>query len=155
MVFFSFVDMKNIVAQKENFSISTDKATLDLQYIHQFISNSYWAAGIPYETLKRSIDGSESFGLFDGRKQIGFARVVTDYATFAYLADVFVDESYRGKGLATWMMETIISYPKLQGFRNWFLATRDAHNLYKKFGFTALDQPERFMRKNDPQVYKR
>ena len=94
------------------------------------------------------------FGLYDDGKQIGFARVITDKATFGYLADVFVDERYRGKGLAIWMMSAIMSHPELQGFRNWMLGTRDAHGLYRKFGFTQLDQPERIMRKNDPDVYK-
>jgi len=143
-----------MLAQKENFIVSTDKLSLDLQYIHEFISQSYWAAGIPIETLQKSIDGSMCFGLYDAGKQIGFARVITDKATFGYLADVFVDERYRGKGLAIWMMSVIMSHPDLQGFRNWMLGTRDAHGLYRKFGFTQLDQPERIMRKNDPDVYK-
>ena len=146
--------MKGTLAQKENFIVSTDKSSLDLQYIHEFISHSYWAAGIPIETLQKSIEGSMCFGLYDDGKQIGFARVITDKATFGYLADVFVDERYRGKGLAIWMMSAIMSHPELQGFRNWMLGTRDAHGLYRKFGFTQLDQPERIMRKNDPDVYK-
>jgi GNAT superfamily N-acetyltransferase len=147
--------MKNMLAQKDNFYISTDKSKLDIEYIHQFISHSYWAAGIPVEILQKSIEGSVCFGLYDHEKQIGFARVITDKATFGYLADVFVDENYRGKGLGVWLMSIIMSHPELQGFRNWMLGTRDAHNLYKKFGFTSLDQPERIMRKNDPDVYKR
>ena len=147
--------MKNVLAQKDNFYISTDKSKLDFTYIHQFISKSYWAAGIPVETLQRSIEGSMCFGLYDRGKQIGFARVITDYATFGYLADVFIDENYRGKGLGVWVMSIIMAHPELQGFRNWMLGTKDAHDLYKKFGFTSLDQPERFMRKNDPDVYKR
>jgi GNAT superfamily N-acetyltransferase len=147
--------MKDTLAQKENFFVSTDKSKLDIDYIHQFISHSYWASNIPIETLQRSIDGSMCFGLYDDEKQIGFARVITDKATFGYLADVFVDERYRGKGLGIWMMSVIMSHPDLQGFRNWMLGTRDAHGLYKKFGFTQLDQPERIMRKNNPEVYKK
>jgi GNAT superfamily N-acetyltransferase len=147
--------MKNILAQKDNFYISTDKSKLDINYIHQFLSRSYWAESIPVETVQRSIDGSLCFGVYDGNQQIGFARVITDNATFGYLADVFVDENYRGKKLGIWLMETIMSRPELQGFRNWMLGTRDAHGLYEKFGFKPLEQPERIMRKNDPEVYKR
>ncbi len=136
------------------FTISTDKQKLDIDYIHDFISKSYWAQNVPMEIVKKSIEGSMCFAVYDGAKQIGFARVISDNATFGYLADVFIDERYRGKKLGVWLIETIMNHPHLQGFRNWFLATRDAHGLYAKFGFRQLEQPERIMRKNDPDVYK-
>jgi len=142
--------------QKDGFLVSTDPGKLDLGYIHDFLSqDSYWAEHIPLETVKKSIEGSICFGMYDSGRQMGFARVISDQATFGYLADVFIDEAYRGLGLGVWLMETIMSHPQLQGFRNWQLATRDAHAFYEKFGFRKLDIPDRIMRKNDPDVYKR
>ena len=142
--------------KKGDYIISTDNKMLDVEYIHGYLSGkSYWAENIPIETVKKSIAGSLCFGMYDNKKQIGFARVITDNATFGYLADVFIDEDYRGKKLGVWLMEVIMSHPELQGFRNWMLGTRDAHGLYKKFGFKQLEQPERIMRKNDPEAYKR
>ena len=140
---------------KDNFIISTDKSKLNISYIHEFLTHSYWAENIPLEIVKRSIAGSICFGVYDGLQQVGFARVVTDNATFGYLADVFIDEKYRGKGLSKWLMETIMTHPGLQGFRSWQLATRDAHGLYTQFGFKPLDKPELIMRKVDPDVYKK
>jgi GNAT superfamily N-acetyltransferase len=139
---------------KNNFSISTDKNKLDLNYIHQFLTESYWAEGIPIEIVQRSVEGAMCFGVYDRENQIGFARVITDKATFGYLADVFIDPNYRGKGLSKWLMETIMNHPDLQGFRSWQLATRDAHGLYEKFGFKPLDNPERIMRKAVLDIYK-
>ena len=139
---------------KGEFRISTNDAEFDIKYIHQFLSNSYWAENIPIETVQRSIKGSLSFGLFEGKKQIGFARVITDQATFAYLADVFIDESYRGKGLAKWLMEIILQHPSLQGLRRFMLATRDAHGLYEQFGFTPIAEPQRLMQIHNPDAYK-
>ena len=138
---------------KNNFIISTDKNKLNVDYIHNYLCNeSYWAKNIPSAIVKKSIDGSLCFGLYktDGDKnifdrQIGFARVVTDYATFGYLADVFVDEKFRNQGLAKWMMEEIMKHENLQGLRRWMLATLDAHALYAQFGFLPLDKPERIM----------
>jgi N-acetylglutamate synthase-like GNAT family acetyltransferase len=141
---------------KDEFRISTDRAKLDVPYIHAFLSQrSYWAEGIPRAIVEASLAGSECFGVFHGERQIGFARVVTDKATMGYLADVFIDEQYRGQGLSKWLMGVIMGHPELQGFRNWFLGTRDAQGLYAQFGFRALDQPERVMRKRDDEVYKR
>jgi len=140
--------------QNDPFTISTDKAKLNIPYIHQFLSHSYWAENIPLYIVERSIEGSLCFGVYDGEQQIGFARVVTDHATFGHLADVFIDEKYRGQGLSKWLMETIMAHPGLQGFRSWQLATRDAHGLYAKFGFTPIDNPERIMRKYNAEVYK-
>ncbi len=127
------------------YSISTDVSQLDLNVIHQFLATSYWAKGLPFEVLQISIQNSLVFGLYKGKQQIGFARLTTDYATFAYVADVFVLEPFREQGLGKWLIETIISYPELQGLRRWLLATQDAHELYRKFGFTELKNPDRFM----------
>ncbi len=125
--------------------VTTDKARLDLEMVHGFLKTSYWAAGISADVVMRSVENSLAFGLFRGDEQVGFARVVTDYATFAYLADVFVLEPHRGQGLGRWMMEVVFSHPELQGLRRWMLATRDAHGLYRKYGFTELERPQIFM----------
>jgi GNAT superfamily N-acetyltransferase len=135
------------------FTIDTDKARLQLETIHRFLSESYWAKGVPLDVLRRAIEGSLCFGVYDGNEQIGFARVISDYATFAYLADVFVQESHRGCGLAGRLMNAVVSHPQLQGLRRWMLATRDAHGLYAKFGFSPIAAPERFMERHDPLVY--
>lgn len=136
-----------------NFSIITNKSKFDIDYIHSVLSKMYWSQNVPKETVQRSIDGSFCFAVYDGEKQIGFARVVTDFTTFGYLADVFIDETYRGKGLGKWLVQTIMEHPDLQGFRRWLLATRDAHSLYAGFGFTALTNPDRFMQIHNPNVY--
>jgi GNAT superfamily N-acetyltransferase len=141
--------------QKENFIISDEKEKLNAEYIHDYLSNrSYWAENIPLETVKRSIDGSICFGMYDDGKQIGFARVVTDKATFGYLADVFIDEDFRAQGLSKWLMEIIMAYPELQGLRRWMLGTKDAHSLYEKFGFEPLENPKRIMHIYNADVYK-
>ncbi|HEX8143433.1 MAG TPA: GNAT family N-acetyltransferase [Pyrinomonadaceae bacterium] len=135
------------------YSISTDKARLDLQAIHDYLSNtSYWAKGRSAETIERSIENSLAFGIYRGRELVGFARVITDYATFAWLADVFVLDEARGKGLGKWLVEVILSHPELQGLRRWLLATKDAHELYRRFGFEELKRPERWMERHDPQT---
>lgn len=139
---------------KDDFTISTDKGHIDLDYIHDFLSHSYWAEGIPKETLERSIKGSICFSVFYIEEQIGFARVITDEATFAYLADVFIDGRFRGNGLSKWLMEVIMNYPGLQGLRRFMLATRDAHGLYKQFGFEALTNTDRWMHIHHPNVYQ-
>jgi GNAT superfamily N-acetyltransferase len=127
--------------------VTTDKGRLDLALVHGFLKTSYWAAGIPAEVVRRSVENSLTFGLFRGDEQVGFARVVTDYATFAYLADVFVLQPHRGQGLGGWMMEAVFSHPELQGLRRWMLATQDAHGLYRKYGFTDPEDPQIFMEK--------
>ncbi|GIV98249.1 MAG: N-acetyltransferase [Herpetosiphonaceae bacterium] len=137
------------------YTISTDRARLDLNLVHQFLAGSYWAEGIPASVVRRSIEHSLVFGLYRGAQQLGFARVITDYATFAYLADVFVVEGARGAGLGTWLIEVIIKHPELQGLRRWMLATRDAHGLYRKVGFSELSRPERFMERHFPDIYTR
>jgi GNAT superfamily N-acetyltransferase len=127
--------------------VTTDKGRLDLSLVHSFLKTSYWAGGIPAEVVRRSVKNSLTFGLFRDDEQVGFARVVTDYATFAYLADVFVLEPHRGQGLGKWMIEIVFSHPELQGLRRWILATRDAHGLYRKYGFAELEEPPIFMEK--------
>lgn len=136
------------------YSISTDVNQLDLNVIHQFLTSSYWAKGLQLEVLQRSIQNSLIFGLYKGKQQIGFARLITDHATFAYVADVFILEPFREQGLGKWLIETIISYPELQGLRRWLLATKDAHELYRRFGFTELNNSDRFMEKWSPHVYQ-
>jgi GNAT superfamily N-acetyltransferase len=131
-----------------DYIIDTDKARLDLSLIHQFLSQeSYWAQNVPLDIVERSIENSLCFGVYQGNNQVGFARVITDQATFAYLCDVFVLPEHRGKGLSKQLIGTISNWPSLQGLRRWVLATRDAHTLYEQFGFTALDKPEIFMQR--------
>ena len=127
--------------------VTTDKRRLDLEMVHGFLKTSYWAAGIPAEVGRRSVENSLTFGLFADDEQVGFARVVTDYATFAYLADVFVLEPHRGRSLGRWMMEVVLSYPELRDLRRWMLATRDAHGLYRKYGFAEPENSQIFMEK--------
>jgi len=127
---------------------------MDIDLIHSFLTRSYWAEGISKEIIGRSIEGALCFGVFENDKQVGFARMITDKATFAYLADVFIIDEYRGLGLSKWLMEVIMSYPDLQGLRRIMLATRDAHELYKKFGFTQLNNVDRWMHIHYPDVYK-
>ena len=138
---------------KGEFEISTDPARLDSRTVHDFLTNCYWARGIPLETVQRSIENSLCFGIFQGQSQVGFARAVTDRATFAYLADVFVLEPWRGRGLSQWLMECIMAHPDLQGLRRWMLVTQDAHGLYQQYGFAELKTPERWMEIHHPDVY--
>lgn len=139
--------------QRGDFLISTDRARLDLGVIHDFVANkSYWGVGRPLEVVKRALDNSLNFGVYRGNEQVGFARVVTDYATFAWLADVFILSEYRGLGLSKWLIEVIVAHPELQGFRRWLLATKDAHELYRPFGFAELAEPKRWMERLDPNA---
>jgi len=141
--------------QRGDFLISTDRDRLNLTVIHEFLTNCYWAKGIPREIVARSIEHSLCFGIYDGGgAQAGFARVVSDYATVAYLGDVFVLESYRGRGLSKWLMECVMQHPALQNLRRWILLTRDAHGLYSQFGFTSVAAPERYMELHRPDVYQ-
>jgi len=132
---------------KADFVISTDPARLDLEVIFGYLSSSYWAANRPKEVVARSLKHSLCFGVYEGERQVGFTRIITDYATYAYLCDVFVLEEYRGKGLGKWLISVVTEHPELQGLRRWSLATRDAHGLYSKVGFTELKAPERWMEK--------
>lgn len=140
----------------DNFLISTDPALLQVDVVHDYLSNhSYWAAKIPREIVVRAINNSLCFGVYEGNKQIGFARTVTDMATFAYLADVFILPAWRGKGLSKWLMETIQGHPELQGLRRWMLGTRDAHGLYEQFGWSRLneDASSRIMQRYYKDIY--
>jgi GNAT superfamily N-acetyltransferase len=134
---------------KDNYLISTNRQKLDIFSIHRFLTQSYWSKDISVEKVKKSIFNSLCFGVYHGKKQVGFARVITDYALFGYLSDVFIIEEYRGLGLAKWLMKCIVNHPELKDVRAIMLATKDAHNLYKKFDFKLLDEPEKYMnRKN-------
>ena len=140
---------------KDNLTISTDKSRLDISTIHNFLANeSYWSKNIPLTIVQEAVKNSLCFGLYDGDRQIGFARVVSDYVTFAFLADVFIVKGSRGWGLSKWLLECIISHPELQGLRRWMLATRDAHELYAKLGFRPLAHPERLMEIHHPELYR-
>ena len=139
--------------ERGEYSISTDRARLDVPLIHEYLCNtSYWATGRSLEVVERSIENSLSFGIYKGSKQAGFARVVTDFATFAWIADVFVLPEHRGRGLSKWLMEVMMAHPQLQGFRRWVLSTKDAHGLYERFGFIKLHRSERWMERPDPNM---
>jgi GNAT superfamily N-acetyltransferase len=127
------------------FELTTDKKRMQLDVIYRFLQKSYWANKRTLDAIKKSIEYSLPFGIFDGDKQIGFARVISDYSTFAWIADVFIDEEYRGQGLSKFLMESMLTHPELQDLRRWVLATKDAHTLYSKFGFKLLNKPERWM----------
>jgi GNAT superfamily N-acetyltransferase len=141
--------------RRGEFVVSTDRARLDLDVIYAFLTNCYWAKGIPRDVVAKSIDHALCFGIYDGAgAQVGFARVVSDFATVAYLGDVFVLESHRGRGLSKWMMECIMQHPSLQGLRRWILLTRDAHGLYSQFGFTSVESPQKWMELHRRDVYE-
>jgi len=132
---------------RDGYTISTDKARLDLELIHDYLSNrSYWAQGRPFEIVQRSVEHSLCFGVYQAEQQVGFARVVTDYVTFAWLCDVFVLESHRGQGLGKWLIECVAGHPDLLNLKLFLLATRDAHELYRRYGgFDTLPKPEKWM----------
>jgi GNAT superfamily N-acetyltransferase len=139
---------------KGEFCISTDKNRLQRDVIDRFLAEeSYWADKRSTEQTTKAIENSLCFGVYHGSEQVGFARVISDFATFAYLGDVFVLEKYRGQGLSKWLMQIIVDYPDLQGLRRWILATRDAHSLYSKYGFGQLRYPDRWMEKTAPDAY--
>ena len=147
--------MNDAAFLKKGYTISTDQALLDLDVIYNYLDReSYWAQGIPFEKLKKAISNSLCFGIYKDDKQVGFSRVVTDKATFAYLCDVFVLPEHRGTGVSKWMMQTICAHPDLQGLRRWSLATLDAHGLYAQFGFTPLSKPANWMEIFTPYVKK-
>lgn len=137
--------MSDPLRQRDGYRISSDPEDLDRDLIHAIISNAYWAKGRPREVMDRAIDHSSCFGMYCGAEQVGFARVISDRATFAYLADVFILPEHRGKGLGVWLVETVLADPRLKGARKWMLATADAHELYRRFGFTALGDPGKMM----------
>jgi GNAT superfamily N-acetyltransferase len=136
--------------EKDGFLISTDRSKLDLTVIHNYLCNeSYWARHITFDIVQRSIENSFCFGIYKENQLIGFARLITDYTSFAYLADVFVLTEYRGKGLSKWLMAFMLANPEMQGLRRWLLTTKDAHGLYEQFGFIVHDKPERVMYTNN------
>lgn len=141
--------------RRDGFVLSTDRERIDLHAAHEFLAeSSYWAQQIPFETFARSVENSLCFGICDSAgAQVGFARVISDFATFAYIADVFVLDSHRGQGLGKWLMECIQQHPRLQGLRRWVLTTRDAHGLYAQYGFSSPKFPERFMEILRPNMY--
>jgi GNAT superfamily N-acetyltransferase len=141
---------------RDGYRVSTDRARLNVGVIHGYLTGySYWARGVPRQTVQRAIDNSLCFGLFleVSGEQVGFARLITDTATFAYLADVFVLDEHRGRGLSKWMMQLIVDHPSLQGLRRWMLGTADAHSLYTQYGFKPLAKPERIMERHFPDIY--
>ncbi len=141
--------------RRGEFLISTSRDRLDLDVIHSFLTNCYWAKGIPREVVVRSIEHALCFGIYDRNgAQVGFARVISDFATIAYVGDVFVLETHRGQGLGRWLMQCVMQHPTLQNLRRWILTTRDAHGLYAQVGFTPVKAPERFMELYRPSVYE-
>jgi GNAT superfamily N-acetyltransferase len=146
--------MKLIHPNNSAYTISTNNEDMDKNAIHDYLSkHAYWCLNIPFDTLSKAMENSLNIGVFHHASQVGFARVITDYATIAYLGDVYILQEHRGKGLSKWMMENIMHYPRLQGLRRWILLTRDAHELYKKFGWKEIAFPDRWMEKHDPDVY--
>jgi GNAT superfamily N-acetyltransferase len=141
--------------EKDGYWISDDVNDIDIDAAHRFLTNAYWCKGIPRETVERSFRHSVCFGVFSENVMVGFGRVVTDRATFAYLGDVYILEPHRGRGLARWLVQTILTHSELQGLRRWILGTKDAHALYAGLGFVPLKHPEMFMEILDPQVYSR
>jgi GNAT superfamily N-acetyltransferase len=142
--------------EEQGYSITTDKSKLDIPFIHNYLSEeTYWSKNIPGETVEKAIQNSLSFGLFFNKIQIGFARVITDYATFAYLADVFIIPEQRGKKLSKWMIQTIVDHPDLAGLRRWILITRDAHGLYSQFGWKEIAYPDRWMEVHHKDIYQK
>ena len=135
---------------RDTYSISEEPERLQLEVIVEYLARAYWSNQRPRAVIERSLKHSLCFGVYENETQIGFARVVTDHAIFAYLADVFILESHQGHGLGKWLVQTILEHPDLQGLRRWILATRDAHGLYAQYGFTTLENPDRYMTKFDP-----
>jgi len=138
------------------YEVSADATRLNLDVIHGYLTQSYWSPGISHQVVERAVANSLCFGVYAGDgSQVGFARLITDRATYAYLADVFVLEAHRGRGLSKLLMEAIVAHPELQNLRRWTLATRDAHQLYARYGFTPVAKPDRLMERHDPDVYAR
>ena len=135
------------------YEISTDKRRLDVDLIHEFLRSSYWARNIPRSVVEKFIQHSLCFGAYGDGKQVGFGRVITDFATFAYIADLFVVPEHRGRGVAKLLMRAVLEHPELQGLRRILLATQDAHKLYAQFGFEALAHPEHYLTIHNPDVY--
>jgi GNAT superfamily N-acetyltransferase len=148
--------MADLTKYKNEFCISTDKSKLDVDSIHHFLSTqAYWALNIPKDRVQRSIENSLCFGVYENENQIGFARVISDLSTIAYLGDVYILEGYRGKGLSKWLIETVVNHPDLQGLRRFILLTSDAHELYRQFGWTDIADPTKWMERHNKNAYKK
>ncbi|MGF2414054.1 GNAT family N-acetyltransferase [Ferruginibacter sp.] len=148
--------MPDLTLYKNDFCISTSQSKLDMQAIHQFLSKeAYWSKGIPFNKVVTAAEKSLNFGLYLNEKQIGYARIISDFATIAYLGDVYVLPEFRGRGLSKWLMQTIQQHPDLQGLRRWILLTGDAHGLYRQFGFTPIAAPEKWMELHNKNVYSK
>ena len=146
--------MQIITATKGDYLITTDKAKMDITFIHHFLSTeAYWSKNIPLATVQRAFDHSLNFGVFHHGSQVGYARIISDFATICYLGDVFIIPEHRRKGLSKWMMEQVMAHPDLEGLRRWILLTRDAHELYRQFGWESIAHPDRWMEIHDPNVY--
>ena len=148
--------MTPVTYQKDDYLLTTDVSKMDVSAIHDFLCNeSYWSKNIPFERVKKAVHHSLNFGVFHSGKQVGYARVISDYSTIAYLGDVYILNNFRGKGLSKWLMESVMNHPELQGLRRWILLTGDAHELYKKYGWATIHKPELWMEKHQPDVYTR
>lgn len=146
--------MTDLTIHKNEFSISTDKSKLDIDAIHDFLSTkAYWSVNVPRARVKTAIENSLCFGVYKHGKQVGFARVITDFAAIAYLGDVYILEEHRGHGLSKWLIQTIMSHPDLQGLRRWILLTKDAHGLYRQFGWTDIADPSKWMEVHNKNAY--
>ncbi len=145
--------MNDTEPRDQGYRISTDPSAMDVDAVHAYLTRSYWATGIPRDLVAKSFLGSLCFGLFHAQEQVGFARVISDRATYAYLCDVYVLEEHRGRGLGKRLIEAVVAHPDLQGLRRFTLATQDAHGLYRQFGFTPLSRPERQMEISRPDLY--
>jgi len=141
--------------RRGEFTVSTDRKLIELDVVHGFLTKCYWAKGISRDVVARSIENSLCFGVYSEGRQVGFARVISDCATYAYIGDVFLLESFRGRGLGKWLMECIMQHPRLQGLRRWSLVTQDAHGLYSKLGFEPLKKPQNYMELHRPDVYQK
>lgn len=147
--------MNDITVYQGEFCISTEKAKLNIDAIHGFLSTqAYWCLNIPKQTVEKAIAHSLCFGVYHNEQQIGFARIISDFATIAYLGDVYILQEYRGKGLSKWLMNTIMTFPHLQGLRRWILLTGDAHGLYRQFGWKDIADPLKWMELHDKNVYQ-
>jgi len=147
-------DLPLIKYSRDSYTISTDKSLLDVDAIHDYLSNeSYWSPGIPRQVVERAIAGSLCFGMYCAGAQVGYARVISDFATFAYLLDVYILKEHRGRGLGKWLVESILGYPELRHIRGWMLSTWDAHGLYEKYGFKTLEHPEFVMSRRNPEAF--
>ncbi|MCK9206560.1 MAG: GNAT family N-acetyltransferase [Salinivirgaceae bacterium] len=147
--------MEIITEKRNNFTLTTDRTKMDVSAIHHFLAKeSYWSKNIPLERVKIAVENSLNFGIFLNEQQVGYARVISDFSTIAYLGDVFILDGFRGQGLSKWLMDKIMAHPNLQGLRRWILLTGDAHELYKRYGWTNIASPDKWMEKHNPEVYK-